>query len=912
MLPTCYLLHTLKKDIFEEQANTFKMNASFGFILRNMDSEEFRYFHASNNEGKLFEEPHLIRNKEDFNQALEELKHEDILEWVKQQRPNSKWVVVSITNLTVYVTKVLNHPLIGCIEKSLPDYIKYNKGVIGLARNPFSFQLLKDNKCFFRALAMTQGPKTAKELTTKSNAFYSQAVAVLGDLSKGVKLEDLPLLEVLFSINIVVYSLRESEEDKSVSAVFIRRSHRNFPQTLYLNLFENHFSYICDFDIYAHSFKCERCEKMWKTRKQLERHLKTNCTQVTLEKYVGGSYQPPRTVFEELDDYLVEVPEALRYYPYRITYDFETYFALSNLPVNTEKVEWRREHVPLSVSVASNVPGYEDPMCFITKGNPVDLVLEMVSYMHLIQQKAEALLVAQHESYLKELDELIHVMNSLEGGEGKHPLEKVKESYESWLKQIPVLGFNSGSYDLNLIKPHLVEVLSMVDPVGFVVKRCNNFMCMTTKRLKLLDIRNYLAPGFNYANYLKAYKCSQDKGYFPYVWMDSLEKLQETQLPEQKDFWTELTQKSISSEEYQVCQDAWKKHGMKTFQDYLTWYNNLDVVPFLEALEKQVKFYREELKVDMFKDGISVPGLTLKYLFNSIDHTQENFVLFNEKDKDLHKTVKDNLVGGPSIIFHRYHEVGKTYICGGKVCKGVVGYDANALYLSCFMKDMPTGMYTRRRAETGFKPEVPDIHGKMAAEWLDWESKERRVFIRHKYNGKEKIIGKKYVCVDGWCAETNTVFQFHGCFWHGHEYQEAKGKFVNDIKHKTMEQLRSETKQISDYIQNCGYCLEEKWECEWKREKNQDMEKREFVRQRKSSSLENRREMTEKQVLQCVKEGTLFGMVECDIHVPEHLRGYFAEMPPIFKNTEVRLEDVSAGMREYAEQNHLMKQGRKT
>ncbi len=62
-------------------------------------------------------------------------------------------------------------------------------------------------------------------------------------------------------------------------------------------------------------------------------------------------------------------------------------------------------------------------MCFITKGKPVDLVLEMVSYMHLIQQNAEALLVAQHESYLKELDELIHVMNSLEGGEGKHPLK---------------------------------------------------------------------------------------------------------------------------------------------------------------------------------------------------------------------------------------------------------------------------------------------------------------------------------------------------------------------------------------------------------------------------------------------------------------------------------------------------------
>ncbi len=37
--------------------------------------------------------------------------------------------------------------------------------------------------------------------------------------------------------------------------------------------------------------------------------------------------------------------------------------------------------------------------------------------------------------------------------------------------------------------------------------------------------------------------------------------------------------------------------------------------------------------------------------------------------------------------------------------------------------------------------------------------------IRHALNGGEKVIlGKK---VDGYSKETNTVYQFHGCFWHG-------------------------------------------------------------------------------------------------------------------------------------------------
>ena len=51
---------------------------------------------------------------------------------------------------------------------------------------------------------------------------------------------------------------------------------------------------------------------------------------------------------------------------------------------------------------------------------------------------------------------------------------------------------------------------------------------------------------------------------------------------------------------------------MITVREFLAWYNNLDVAPFLAAVEKMSAFWQEQNK-DMFKDGISVPGLTLKY-----------------------------------------------------------------------------------------------------------------------------------------------------------------------------------------------------------------------------------------------------------------------------------------------------------
>ena len=33
---------------------------------------------------------------------------------------------------------------------------------------------------------------------------------------------------------------------------------------------------------------------------------------------------------------------------------------------------------------------------------------------------------------------------------------------------------------------------------------------------------------------------------------------------------------------------------MKTFKDFLEWYNNLDVIPFIEAIEKMKVFYQEK------------------------------------------------------------------------------------------------------------------------------------------------------------------------------------------------------------------------------------------------------------------------------------------------------------------------------
>ena len=105
-----------------------------------------------------------------------------------------------------------------------------------------------------------------------------------------------------------------------------------------------------------------------------------------------------------------------------------------------------------------------------------------------------------------------------------------------WMRQLPVIGFNSGKYDLNAIKQFLMTYFLSTskteeredeeerkgkeekngDGSFFVIKSNNTFMCLSTDQLKFLDLTSYIAPGFSCDKYLKVYGCEVMKGNFPY------------------------------------------------------------------------------------------------------------------------------------------------------------------------------------------------------------------------------------------------------------------------------------------------------------------------------------------------------------------------------------------------------------
>ena len=321
------------------------------------------------------------------------------------------------------------------------------------------------------------------------------------------------------------------------------------------------------------------------------------------------------------------------------------------------------------------------------------------------------------------------------------PSKKVLNLWETLTEQVKVFGFNSGRYDINMIKEYFVKNLAGISDVN-VAKKENSYMFLSLPQFKFLDIKNYLAPGLSYDAWCRAYGCELQKLAFPYEWFDSFDKLNHKGPVKYEEFFSSLKGGiTISQEEYQNFCDEFSKRGCVTMKDWLKEYNLADVKPFIEALEKtREQYYPDE--IDLLKDAVSIPGISMTYVLNEAEKRRKYSepALFApgepckckcsddcgekgcEDCKEVRKACETctkneayeilttEMVGGPSIVFCRYAEAGISKIrshissdsdseageaagaaAAAKTCRAVLGFDANSLYLYCSGKEMPCG-----------------------------------------------------------------------------------------------------------------------------------------------------------------------------------------------------------------------------
>ena len=262
-----------------------------------------------------------------------------------------------------------------------------------------------------------------------------------------------------------------------------------------------------------------------------------------------------------------------------------------------------------------------------------------------------------------------------------------------------------------------------------------------------------------------------------------------------------------------------------------------------------------------------------------------SFALLDEKNKDLYYTIKQNIIGGPTIIFNRHNEA---------------------------------GLFVRRCLENDFKPEKTEKY-LLAYDWLDWISCCLGRTIQHKLNsGKEKKIGP--YPVDDYDPQTLTVYQFHGCNWHGHRCRLTRSQNGKEKWEKTARTTARKTTESTHYLQRRCYTVVEMRVCTFRNQTRFISRLRGFLQTRRPPTPQ--RKVTESKVLTANMSGQLFGMAEVHIRVPEewpsHFRHrsmsphqYFQEMSPIFCTSEVPYDVIGSHMQEHVRDFDLSKNPRR-
>ena len=179
----------------------------------------------------------------------------------------------------------------------------------------------------------------------------------------------------------------------------------------------------------------------------------------------------------------------------------------------------------------------------------------------------------------------------------------------------------------------------------------------------------------------------KQKGFYPYEFMDTEEKFNNTKLPPREAFYSKLSGKGITEKNYKHACNVWNTFKMKTFKDYHKLYNETDVLLLADVFENFRNLCLKIYGLDPVY-YYTAPGLAWDACLKM---TNINLELLS--DPNMLLMFEKGIRGGISMISNRYGKANNKYM--GKnfnkneLNKYLMYLDANNLYGSAMSEKLP-------------------------------------------------------------------------------------------------------------------------------------------------------------------------------------------------------------------------------
>ena len=313
------------------------------------------------------------------------LKKTDVIESCTKERSDTKWRFFKLTNLTIFAALLRNIPM-GCKDAILPESLLRIPSINSPTYEQNTKKTYKDNFCLFRAPALhLHGNERLEEETSKLfNLLLVNSTNPDPSKFQGVCMDDIPSVEDIVGINIFIYDI--DLIDGAMVGELVRRSIKKYKKNVQLIRYISHICYVDKIHALFKAFRCPTCDTYFRKTGNLERHL-VRCSKRVKHINPKNVYQLRETLFDKLHSFDIQYTDDQKLFNNLDLFDFESICIPEEKFKNTQTTTWIGKHVPISVSISSNL--IAEPL-FLCNSNPRVLVESFIDAVESLATQSKA------------------------------------------------------------------------------------------------------------------------------------------------------------------------------------------------------------------------------------------------------------------------------------------------------------------------------------------------------------------------------------------------------------------------------------------------------------------------------------------------------------------------------------------
>ena len=269
---------------------------------------------------------------------------------------------------------------------------------------------------------------------------------------------------------------------------------------------------------------------------------------------------------------------------------------------------------------------------------------------------------------------------------------------------IPVIAHNLKNYDAHHI---MREIGKVKGGLKCIPNNMEKYVTFSLGKLRFIDSFQHLSTELEKlvaSNSKDSFKITKSylqneerenlllrKGTYPYEYMDSFERFNETSLPPKEAFYSTLKMEKVKDEDYEHANKVWERFGMETMGQYHDVYLLLKTLLLADVFESYRITAFKKYGLDP-AHYFTTPGYAWDVLLKMTRKELELFI-----DYDMHLFIEKGMRGGISTVGEKRHaKANNPYMVGyDKTQKtSYIMYLAeNNEYGWAMMQYLPTGNF---------------------------------------------------------------------------------------------------------------------------------------------------------------------------------------------------------------------------